>query len=291
MQRIWEFDNKANFSYRLEKFETISTKSFLEAIDKTVSVVFNDAVLANKQKIALCLSGIDSELIAHYLHHKSIPTEYFFLHIPTVNDSTLLLCRQISKKYNTQLNVVTVNFDKLVEYVDESFNITKVCAPTYLVIPYLLKNIPNEFYIVIGEGDLEKDNFNRYSQIYQQGKDTISDQYFYVPMHLTEISYSLALTYYGKSGESNFYSRTFDLWYHILRDPDLITNGKFFYDTKSKLFKKFVGDFLSPEKTLNFLNQDQKLEIIQKAFNLGQEIPQWHRFIGDLVKIPKSLII
>jgi hypothetical protein len=290
MQRNWEFDNEFNFQYWLSDLDIVDTADYIEAIHKAVRLLSDDMAVAKKSKIALLLSGVDSELIAKCLYLNNIPVEYFYLHINGINDSELLLCQEISNRYSTKLNVIQVDYFTLLEtQIEESFQITKVCWPTYLVLPYLIKRIPDDYYITIGEGDLEKDNI-RYGIIYKDYQKDFTGNEFFVPIHLTEISYRLALDHYGKSGESNFFSRCFDLWYHILKDPDLITNRKYYYDPKKVLLKKYSEGLLSPNKTLNFLDKEKKQSIINHACKLGKALPGWHRYIGDIIKIPNYLI-
>jgi hypothetical protein len=293
MNRKWSLTEDFKFTYNLTEFDTVDTNNYVEAIEKTVKLVRDDFTKLNLHKVALCLSGSDSELIAHFLHKNFIPTEYFFLDINGINSVELDLCKKIAAKYNTKLNVISITeHDLLNTIIYENFHITHVCWPTYVTLPYLIKQIPSDFYIITGEGDIEK-GWPRYLKIYEQKIKTHDDNYFYIPVHLTEISYSLSMSYYGKNGESNFYSRCFDIWYHILKDPRLITDGKCMFDPKTNIISEIRTqlNLLSPSKTMNYqTGYEVRMKIRKKIIEYGQTFPGWDPIIGDVIQIPKFII-
>jgi|APGre2960657404_1045060.scaffolds.fasta_scaffold00331_16 hypothetical protein len=291
MNRIYTFDkNTKKFTYRIDNFDKITTDSFFDAVDKTVKDIKKEMTTLGLDKIGLCLSGIDSELIAHYIHLNDIPVEYFFFHINGINDSTKIIVEEIAKKYDVKLNIYKFTVDEILKsIIHENFEIAEVCWPTYSTVPYILKLIPNDFYVIVGEGDLEKDSVNKYLTIFNRKIVNYDSNMFYIPMHLTEIAYQQSLNFYKKSGEMNFYSRIFDSWYHILNSNKLRTNGKFFYDPKSILLADLVKmNFVSPLKTLNFENTELVNKIIDILKNKGSA--NWDPYIGDVVLVPKNLI-
>jgi hypothetical protein len=231
-------------------------------------------------------------LIAHYLHKNDIPTEYFFLDIGGINPTELELCKKISAKYNTKLNVISITLAELLDtLIYENFHITHVCWPTYVTLPSLIKQIPNDFYIITGEGDIEK-GWPRYMRIYDEKIKNPDNDHFYIPAHLTEISYRLSIDHFNKQGESNFYSRCFDTWYHILRDTRLITDGKCMFDPKTNIMSSLITELnlVSPLKTMNYDGQDVRLEIREKIIEYGKQFLGWNPFIGDIVKISKTML-
>lgn len=293
MNRNWELSPDFKFSYFLTDFDSISTSNYIEAIDKASLLVFEDAAKLNLNKIGLCISGADSELIARSLFNLGIYTEYFFLNIDGINSVELSICQNIAKRYNAKLNVVTITKNDLLETVIyENFNITPVIYPTYATLPVLIKNIPSDFYIVLGEGDIEK-GWPRYTYIFKHKiKNPDHKNFLYVPEHLSEISYRLAINYYGKHGESNFYSRCFDTWYHILKDERLITDGVCLYDPKTTIFSSLIKEYnlISPIKTMNYENSiELRNHIKSNLINRGKQFDGWHQDIGDVVVLPKSL--
>jgi hypothetical protein len=284
MNRIYTFDkNTKKFTYQIDNFDKVTTDTFFDAVDKTVKDIKQEMTGLGLDKIGLCLSGIDSELIAHYIHLNDIPVEYFFFHINGINDSTKIIVEDIAKKYGVKLNIYEFSIDDILKsIIHENFKITEVCWPTY-------STVPCDFYIIVGEGDLEKDSVNKYLTIFNRKITNYDSSVFYIPMHLTEIAYQQSLNFYKKSGEMNFYSRIFDSWYHILNSNKLRTNGKFFYDPKSILLADLVKmNFVSPLKTLNFENMKLADTIITLLKNKGSA--NWDPYIGDVVLVPKNLI-
>ena len=80
----------------------------------------------------------------------------------------------------------------------------------------------------------------------------------------------------------------------------MITNGIDMFDPKTKIISKVIKDLklLSPEKTMNYNDTDINHElrynigqtIISKLTNVGNNLPGWSRNIGDVIKVPKTLI-
>lgn len=294
MKRIYNFDPTTfKFSYSLDKIDDITTANFIDAIDLACNKLKDTIKNNNCNTIALFLSGVDSELIARSLHLHRIPTEYYFLHILKVNKSDLILVRKIAERYNTKLNVITIEFSELLNNISvENFNIHKVCFPTYASVPYLIKHIPDDYYIVIGEGDIEKTNDKKYSKLFNKKITNYDPNYLYIPMHLSEISYTLSIDYYKKKGEGNFFSTDFNLWYHILSSTELISNGKYHYDPKTNFLQTIKDrlNLLSPIKTLNFENQFYWKLLFDQLYNYGTSIPNWSNEIGDIAKIHKDYL-
>lgn len=302
MKRVWNLTENFDFSYAVGDYDIITTNNFLEAVNKTVKLIEQELKDLNLKKIALCLSGSDSELIAHFFYMNNIPIEYFFLDIDGINRLELNLCEKISKKYNTNLNVYSISSNELISnLIYENFNITKVCWPTYATLPSLIKKIPDDLYIVLGEGDLEK-GWPRYKKIYQNKYvNCKNDTNIYIPIHLTEISYNLALKYYNKHGESNFYSKCFDLWYHILNDKNLLTSEGWYYDPKTHIMNKLITNLnlISPLKTMNYDDETNNVEkrsilknkIVNNLLKYGNTFNNWNPYIGDLVAIPKKNLV
>lgn len=294
MDRIWSLSSDFNFDFKLSNFDRITTTDYLDSIDKTVKIISDEMSALNLNKVGLCLSGVDSELIAHYLSINDVITEYFFLDIDGTNSDDLILCQNIAKKYNNKLNVISITIDQLLEeIIYTNFDITNVCWPTYVTIPTLIQHIPKEYYIITGEGDLEKDSEDRYSKIYQNKIKVHNPDNFYIPVHLTEVAYTRAMIHYEKHGESNFYSRCFDSWYHILKDNRLITNDRYLYDPKLNIVNAFAREksLLSPIKTLNYTDPVLKKNIISRLLQYGNKFPGWNPYIGDIITIPRNMII
>lgn len=295
MKRNYELTADFQFKYFFSDFDPITTNNFFDAVDQTCKDIYNEALSQNLNKIGLCLSGLDSELIAFYLEKNSIPVEYFFLLITGINDKDLEICKIIANKNKKHLNVVSLTIDEFIDTnIYENFEITYNCWPTYAVIPSLIKKIPDNYYIILGEGDLEKTNLVRYEKIFNAKVKNYDDSNFYVPMQLSEIAYRKSLNFFKKIGESNFFSRNYNLWYHILRDANLVTNKRYYYDPKTYILKKFAveSNFKFLEKTLNFDDKQyrHKQKIITNLCNYAKKYPLWNPYIGDMVIISDKLI-
>ena len=299
MKRDFTFSNTdCSFSYQISDFDKITTKDFFEAIDLTSTEIYDEMKQKNISSVALLLSGIDSEMIANSLYNLKIPTEHYFFHITGVNDHLKELVESISKKYDTKLNIFESTLDEVLNYTLNNFHKNYIAYPLYSAIPFFMDRIPNNQYIIIGEGDLEKRDLVKYFKIYEKKANT-DDQTFYIPMHLCEITYRMALDNANKIGESNFYSRNFNLWYHILKDNRLITNEKYYYDPKTVLINEIKAEkqLLSPIKTIKFsttkTNNDNLVKynsIMAQLKEIGHQNTNWNHYIGDLVSVPKDLV-
>lgn len=299
MKRDFTFSNTdCSFSYQISDFDKITTKDFFEAIDLTSTEIYDEMKQKNISSVALLLSGIDSEMIANSLYNLKIPTEHYFFHITGVNDHLKELVESISKKYDTKLNIFESTLDEVLNYTLNNFHKNYIAYPLYSAIPFFMDRIPNNQYIIIGEGDLEKRDLVKYFKIYEKKANT-DDQTFYIPMHLCEITYRMALDNANKIGESNFYSRNFNLWYHILKDNRLITNEKYYYDPKTVLINEIKAEkqLLSPIKTINFsttrTNNENLVKynsIMEQLKEIGHQNTNWNHYIGDLVSVPKDLV-
>jgi hypothetical protein len=294
MKRIFNYNKQeSQFSYSVDNFDEIDTSDFFEAVDKTVKDIKKEMNLLNLHKISLLISGIDSEIIAKYIILNDIPVEFYFLHIQGVNDSHKELVELIANKYDVRLNIIKTSFKEVTEtIIFETFSYCEIKIPTYLTVPYLIKFTPQDSFVIVGEGDLEKTNVLKYLNVYNNKISIDNSSFCYIPIHLAEIVYTLSLKKYNRYGESNFYSRKFDTWYHILNDSRLQSNYKFYYDPKSKLLNEICkNNFISPIKTLNFTYKNSKSIMDTIEINLkNKESKNWNPYIGDIVVVPRDLL-
>lgn len=254
--------------------------------------LFDKAKNLNLEKVGLALSGLDSEIIAHSLHKLKIPAEFFFLNVVGANDNQISDVKKVAKKYDTKLNIIRILQEDLIDnLIYESFSVLPVIFPGYVTNTLIIKYIPDDFYIIIGEGDLEKTGIEKYGSIFKEAVPVFDPNFYYIPMHLSEIMYSKCLDFYNKKGEANFYSYNFNTWFHILRDSRLITNRKFFYDPKSELLFNDCRNFIFQKKTDTFNNNPpSNLEKTIITRLLKQTSASWKWYIGDVVAISKDLI-
>lgn len=294
MNKTSEFENNI-FTYKIHTFNQVTTSDYIEAIDKTVLDLHSKMINLGLEKFGLALSGIDSELIANSIHRLKLPVEYFFLHVESINDDDLSLVNKIALRHDVKLNIVPLSLRDI--YWSIPFEIFKLCPvffPGYLINASIIKFIPEEFFIIVGEGDLEKSSVSKYIHIYNNNIIEHNNDYFYLPIHLSEILFQKCMIHFGKKGESNFYSVNFDTWYHILKDKNLRTNGKFYYDPKSKLifnYYKHVCFYAEKTDTLNLGSKKHAIinkTIINTLFQYNvSSIPKYQ---GVLVEIPKDIV-
>jgi hypothetical protein len=168
MKRIFNYNKQeSQFSYSVDNFDEIDTSDFFEAVDKTVKDIKKEMNLLNLHKISLLISGIDSEIIAKYIILNDIPVEFYFLHIQGVNDSHKELVELIANKYDVRLNIIKTSFKEVTEtIIFETFSYCEIKIPTYLTVPYLIKFTPQDSFVIVGEGDLEKTNVLKYLNVY-----------------------------------------------------------------------------------------------------------------------------
>lgn len=294
MNRTYNYNkDTAEFSYQISHFDNVTTSDYFEAVDKSLEDIFSEMSGLRLDKIAICLSGIDSEIIAQRLLKYKKNVEYWFLHIQEINDAHKLIVEKIAEKHKVKLNIVTTSINYIKDFFcNEVFDYCQLTMGTYVSVPLLIKEIPQDFYIIIGEGDLEKDGVSKYRTIFRNKIQNPSSTNIYVPVHLSEIVYDLSFKKYEKYGESNFYSRKFDTWYHVLKDYRLITNYRFFYDPKSDFISELCGqNFISPDKTLNFIFSDHKVHMRDLFSTLSAKAAKnWIFPLGDVITIPKDII-
>ena len=117
----------------------------------------NALVSSGKNKLAVFISGKDSEIIAIQCKKLNIDFEMYFLNIPGINDYMIENVNKVSAALSTPVNIITLNKDDVVAFAETSFELTRILKPTYLVVPFMFDKIPADRHIIIGEGDINKD--------------------------------------------------------------------------------------------------------------------------------------
>lgn len=164
------------------------------------------------KSLAICISGRDSEVIARAAAQAGIPAKLYFLRMWGVNDWQLPIVEDIARDTQQELVVVYLDRDHFfLEVMLRSFNLMHVYKPTYLCLPYLFENIPHHELIVLGEGDVSKDNQN-YEKFFPAGSQG-------VPIMSTEIAYRVWAQANGRHGEYYFHSSTPGLVLSAYFDP------------------------------------------------------------------------
>lgn len=107
--------------------------------------------------VALCYTGgVDSELIALLLHQLGIPFELYFLDLWGINRAPFEeWSGSFTKRIGKKVEVVQVERAFFYEsHCPRLFEELGMEFPTYLALPYLFGQIPQDRFIVTGDGDL-----------------------------------------------------------------------------------------------------------------------------------------
>jgi len=199
-----------NFEY-LGIPNTSAATSYKEAINNKLLAL----VASGHSKLAILISGKDGEIIAIQAKKLGIDFELFFLHIQNINEYMLPMVNTVSTALSVPINVITLPHADIIPFAEQSFLLTRVNKPTYLVLPYIFDKIPADRYIIIGEGDLDKSP-NAYSHISNPAND------YGIPILNTEIAYYIHAQSKNIVGDYYFHSSTPELiktmWDHPLLD-------------------------------------------------------------------------
>lgn len=223
------------------------------------SVNFKQAIrnrlmqLSNK-KLAICISGVDSEIIAREAKDLGLTFELFFLSNWGLNDYMLALCEQLATELDVKLNVITVTRDDAFTFSKLRYNKVRVNKPTYLILPMLFSAIPEDFYIICGEGDINKSDGD-----YQNNTITTEKNIESLSISNTEISYWLWAKQYNRNGDYYFFASTKEL---ILSSwNDTLTEFNFpLISNRASITNLWGDNLIFKGKTTNWDTEEGKLE-------------------------------
>ncbi len=191
---------------------------------------------------AICLSGSDSEIIAREAKALDLQFELFFLNIWDNNSIERAVAEQIASQLGKTLNVITLTKnDAIHQVLPQTSAVLQAAKPTYLVLPHLLQSIGTGYFIIGGEGDLEK-NSPEYS--FDSGTQ--------VPFGITEVFYRQVIIDAGLNGDMYFFASTPELIMSFRRHP-LIQTGENFIDTRN-VKSAIWPELLYTTKTNNWSN-------------------------------------
>lgn len=100
----------------------------------------------------ICLSGKDSLLLAHYAQLSGRTINLWWLDI--ANDPNRAVVTGWAKDLLCELNIVPISMKESIDFAIANAPVVRVNKPTYLLVPYLFKEMSE--YVLIGEGDPEK---------------------------------------------------------------------------------------------------------------------------------------
>lgn len=266
----WSFNNdwfspikntetdKFIFEYRIDDDTTIVPIKIAvsNALKKIIS-------LSNNKKIAVCIGGADSEIIARELKALEYPFELFFLNIVDLNTQAQIVAESIADELHVPINIVRLDKNTLIsDVVPRMFNLLQAEKPTYLCLPYLFENIPEDFVILGGEGDPQKSGADYEVFANSDGK------FDGIPISSTEIFYRQWALANNRMCNMYFYATTVELIKSYFYHPDL-QNDNFSISTR-ELVDNAWPNLKFKEKTTNWENfpdANLKLRLFARSLN------------------------
>lgn len=231
------------------------------------SLTFKQAVrnklssLSDK-KLAICVSGVDSELVAREAVDMGLNVELFFLKMWDINQYIQDRIVELSEQLNVKLNIVEISKNDAWKYAATSYMKYRVRKPTYLLIPYLLDNIDYSYWPIVCEGDMNKDKvmYLNYMKLHNQDMSSLPEKYLMTAN--TEIAYWLWAIENNRQGDFYFFSSTPELITSAWNDDVFLLDlpGVSNRNTLAKFWD--TSSFLFAEKTTNWdLNFEENITL------------------------------
>jgi hypothetical protein len=205
------YNDKVDFFFNYEQI--------YEGYDPSVNfkqAIRNRLIQLGNQKLAICVSGIDSEIIAREAKDLGLNFELFFLSNWGINDYMLSLCQQLATELDAKLNVISVTREDAFDFAKAQYKDVRVNKPTYLILPMLFSAIPEDYYIICGEGDINKTDGDYQNTdiipLAEQNTQLLS-------ISNTEISYWIWAKKTNRNGDYYFFSSTKELILSSWNDP------------------------------------------------------------------------
>jgi hypothetical protein len=230
----------------------------------------NRLMQLSDKKLAICISGIDSEIIAREAKDLGLNFELFFLSNWGINDYMLVLAQQLATELSVNLNVTTVTREDAFDFAKLQYKKVRVNKPTYLISPMLFSVIPEDYYIICGEGDINKSDGD-----YKNTNNVAGNTTKFLSMSTTEIAYWLWAREHNRAGDYYFHSSTKELILSSWHDPLTKFDSPFISNRDS--IKNLWGDnLIFKGKTTNWDTEHGQIENfsmrleIQAEFNLNK---------------------
>lgn len=241
--------------------------------------------------VALCLSGgIDSEVIALGMQELGIPFEMYFLDNWELNRSTYeQWIKPLASKLKQEVNVVTLERSYFREELAlKAFRQMGVEYPTYLSMTHLFDSIPEDRFIVTGDGDLDRagDMFRAIGNKSSVGTGTTG---LYGPYATSSIAYHLWAGANKRRGQFYFFNSTPELLASVIQDPRF----EIAYPemrTKEVIHAAFPEIARRP-KTSNWDTKFARQEnaeirkLIREYASQHEELKNWRSEIGTSVRL------
>jgi hypothetical protein len=231
------------------------------------------------KEVALCFTGgQDSSLIAHVLASLDIPFHLYFLRNWQLNEVDLLeRAAPTAKQLGKDVRVVDLSREYFIEeFAPGIFREFGCEAPTYLALVYLFGYIPESEYVVVGDGDFNREG-DLYAEIARRNPPRRPNS---LPTAASAVLFSNWKEKRGRDGEFAFFRSTAELAAATFTHPKFQLRYPF-----SSAREVILHDFpeLSPRaKTTNwdsFLGWQDNAMVRRRLTKLAAELPGFEAWL------------
>lgn len=249
--------------------------------------VSNKLKSISDKSIALCISGIDSEIVAREAVSLGLKPELYFLDIWGINNYILYTARELASELGLNLNVVSMTRDEAYNEAEVSYQLYRYNKPTYMVLPYLLDKLPDDQWPVVCEGDLTKDNYLYNFYLTEFPKKITPTPGLMVTN--TEIGYWLWAIKNNRPGDYYFHSSTTELITSCWNDSDM--NKEFPGTNNRSVIDKFwdLSALKFKEKTTNWDVYHKENKLIRKHIQQKFQLAQKNKIFYDIVDLTNNI--
>lgn len=250
------------------------------------------ADLDSKRKgrpVALCYSGgLDSDLIAGALTELGIPFDLFFLDIWGINRGPL---DEFSPQWGKM--VQEIRLDRTYFYESHSlrqFRDFGCELPTYLALTYLFEQIPKNYFIVTGGGDLEisSDLGSKIAAL-----NPVPPGQLHLPFPFGSVYFHLWAKKHRRAGEFYFFRSRPELVAATFQHPSF-RHDSVSCSPRQVIYEEFP-ELKSRCKTTNWDGEHSKenrwvRNWLTKHAEQDHALSYWQRSIGSMVSLEKIFL-
>jgi hypothetical protein len=142
--------------------------SFREEITNSAQQLIDQA---NGDKISVCISGRDSEVILHTLQSLGANFDMWYANYWVNGEDWPMMDKlnKCSQKYGCELHVVNISQSEFETAIFGFAQTVGVCEPAIAGLVHMISLIPENNLVVIGDGDIAKSN-SRYNSVWNPNR-------------------------------------------------------------------------------------------------------------------------